>query len=200
MIYVYVTATGKVGAVGADDEALARVGIGGEVRFIKLIETAADLRAFSGPQLVELFNSTNPPKPVKKFENLDKATMRCFDALGQPSSETAAPAPGATEPAEQEDEVKKTAKPKKATKPKKAKVAKEKRTGPNDNVAKTLDLIARQTGATLDEIVERLGVTKGSARNIVGDARRVLVAGDKTSTIKVVEVTSSRRAYKVVAA
>ena len=199
MKYAYVYKDGRAGIVEAEDLVAAKAALpdqAAQVEKLTGLVSAIDLGKFSGSQLVALFNATKSAAipPVKKFENLSKATARTWEAVtgARSSPEAAAPAPGATEP-----EVKKTAKPKK---PKKAKVAKEKRTGPNDNVAKTLDLIARQTGATLDEIVERLGVTKGSARNIVGDARRVLVAGDKTSTIKVVEVTSSRRAYKVVAA
>ena len=40
------------------------------------------------------------------------------------------------------------------------------------NAERVAALIGRAAGASLDEIVETLGVTRGSARNLVGDARR----------------------------
>ena len=127
-------------------------------------------------------------KPVKKFENRDKAVARIWATIQRLANATA---PKPAQEAPPATETKKAGKPKAAKDPKptpKGKPAKGKKTAagkPREGThrAEVIAMLQRKGGATLEAIMEATGWQKHSVRGFIS------ILGSKSG----MKVTSSRR-------
>lgn len=108
------------------------------------------LKSHSGAAMVEIFNSFTGVTPVKKFMDRNAAARRIWRECEKMQVEV--------KPVEEEAEPMPEAKPAKAKKPRAAKPAGElvpKGTGPRDGskLAQVLEMLKREGGATLEEIM-----------------------------------------------
>lgn len=172
-----------------------------ETRFTDYPTTVAaeesDLSRHSGPALVSLYNNLigEGETPVNKFTTRSDGARRVFTLLvemyaQQPVESEADSVVPETETTTNEDDMKGKTKPKKAKKEPKAKKVRVKKErvakAPKDRHYKAsvvskgsekakgtaLEMIQRANGATADEIKDRLGVSLGTAKNLVWYLRR----------------------------
>lgn len=153
----------------------------------------------SGPDLAALYNAVGGESPalkVKRFKDRVDGARRTFGLIHQlyhqKSVEAAAPSLTApTESAAEESGMKKTKKAKAAKTPKAKKAPKERKgysakvksSGGTESKTKALELLQRAKGATPDEIAEKLGVSTGTAKNLIWYLRRdgkKIVLGEKS--------------------
>src|SRR5580698_3011153 len=122
-------------------------------------ETLAALKEWcadhTGPECVDLFNLIPGVRPVARFENRDIAATRIWRAMSQPVVEAKEPA--AAKPISAPKKRAKTAKAKKAAAPSKD----------GGRVADVVKMISRANGASLEELMERFGWQKHSARGFM---------------------------------
>lgn len=157
----------------------------------------------SGPDLAALYNAVGGNDlilKVKRFKDRVDGAKRTYGMISRlypEVPEAAAPSttffPSAATTPEEGDMTKKTKKAKvaKAPKAKKARTPKERKgystevksSGGAESKAKALELIQRAKGATPAEIAEKLGVSTGTAKNLIWYLRRdgkKIVFGEKS--------------------
>lgn len=172
-----------------------------------VVAEESDLASMSGPAIVALHNALaqDDSQVVSRFATRSDGARRTFARLeerfrAQPTESESKNVPaevineGEAEVAPKKS--KKAAKPKKAraekvVRAKKAPAEKKGRsykpevrsTGGTQSKATALEMIQRKNGATVEEIAERLGLSVGSAKNLVWYLRRdghKIVAGTKS--------------------
>jgi hypothetical protein len=147
-----------------------------------------DVRAWTPKFRIDAFNALAPEgaEPIKRFESADAACRRLMMRIADaPKTE---PPKANGNPAPKENEVAAT----KKVKIKKPKAKPKHGDSLSSTQEKVLKLIERANGATIQEIMESLELTEGTARNNVGRVRR------KTGKdIAIREVNYNRSAYTI---
>lgn len=113
-------------------------------------QSNGELEKKSTAELVELFNSLSPEKPVKRFSDRKTAIKRVLEQLGQKqgspkTSPAPKPAPVVTSTTERRVQF---------DFPKKAH---QKNTRQGTKRAKVMELLSRPKGATFDEVMDTIG-------------------------------------------
>lgn len=157
----------------------------------------------SGPEMVALYNAVgnDPVLHTRRFKDRRDGARRTFGLIArlypETPAEAAAPStveqPGAANPEEGEDMASKKSKKAKGARPKAKKAATRKvgggykaevaSSGGTESKAKALEMIQRAKGATPEEIADKLGVSKGTAKNLIWYLRRdgeKIVLGEKS--------------------